>query len=188
MTPKEYLEQVRVINRLVALMTEKYLSMRAALYGRAVDYSKDGKNDFSNENRTENALLRVIEYEKLLKSEINRLVSRRLQVEENIGKLIEEPVIREIFERKYLLFQTWEEISECVHYSLQHLHRLHSKHLPKFAEPAEAAGVLETKAKPVTSPLGASPHAVSPAPGAGKSARRAQTMAVQPKNPPPHSC
>ncbi|MCL2053682.1 MAG: hypothetical protein FWG90_04450 [Oscillospiraceae bacterium] len=137
MTPKEYLEQVRVINRTVALMTEKYVSMRSMLYGRSVNYSSERKKGETRENSTENALLRVIDYEKRLKKEINNLVNQRIQVEDSIHELLEEPIIKEIFERKYLLFQTWEEISRCVNYSLQHLHRLHSKNLPKFSEAAD---------------------------------------------------
>ena len=136
MTPKEYLNQVKTINRNVELMSEKCISMRSLLYGRSVDFSSDAKCKTPRGNGTENALLNVMDYEKSVKSEITKLVSRRLQVERNIMENLDDPIVREIFERKYLLFQTWQEISERVNYSVQHLHRLHSANLHKFSAAA----------------------------------------------------
>ena len=134
MTPKEYLEQVKTINRTVALMKEKLVSMRSILYVGAIDYSEIGGARDSFGINMEVSIAVVIDYETRLKKEIGRLISRRVQVEKSIAEVIGDPLVREIFERKYLLFHTWETISQDMCYSVQHLHRLHSKYLPKFAE------------------------------------------------------
>ena len=133
MTPKEYLEQIKKIDRKITLLEEKRDNIHSSLYGRAIVYTNDSGKKSNHDNSMENALISVLEIEEKIKIELKRLIKCRIDVENSIQTLIQDELVREIFERKYLLFQTWEQISERLHYSVVHLHRLHSANISVFS-------------------------------------------------------
>ncbi len=144
MTPKEYLEQVRKIDRKITLLEEKYEEIHSSLYGRAIVYTSDGAKKSSHDNSMENALICVLEIEEKMKNEIKNLIKCRIDVEKSIHTLIDDPLVQEIFERKYLLFQTWEQISLKLNYSVVHLHRLHSANISAFSSVSSNLSELQS--------------------------------------------
>ena len=137
MSPKEYLQQAYRIERKIALDKELIESMRAALHGRAANYSSDGSQHNPQGNSGERAILRVLEYEDRINAEIENLMQKRLEIEEVIDTISDE-TLREILKRRYLLYQKWELIAEEMHYGLQWVHKLHNLALVKAKEAIES--------------------------------------------------
>lgn len=124
MTPKEYLQQAYKIDRKINLNLLKLQSMKDALHGRAVSYESDGSQHVSQGNAIENAILRVMEYEEQIDTEIDKLTEKRQEIERVIAS-VPDDVQREILTRRYLGYQKWELIAVEMNYSIQHIYRLH---------------------------------------------------------------
>lgn len=70
-----------------------------------------------------------------LKQEIIRQRYERIHIYEEIRKQIEglkDETEREVLTYRYLCGFTWEEIAERMHYTFQHVHRIHREALTKF--------------------------------------------------------
>lgn len=126
MTAKEYLQQAYTIDRRIGLDIQKLEAARSSLHGRAVNYRSDGTRSGSRENRIENAIIRVLEYEEKIGAEIDELTEKRQEIEKVINS-VPDDVQREILTRRYLLYQKWELVAEEMHRDLRWIYRLHGK-------------------------------------------------------------
>ena len=136
MTPKEYLQQAYKIDRKIKLNLLKMQSMKDALHGRAVSYESDGSQHVSQGNAIENAILRVMEYEEQIDTEIDKLTEKRQEIERVIAS-VPDDVQREILTRRYLGYQDFEShydkrtgkyivgIDEDTGYSARQVYRIH---------------------------------------------------------------
>lgn len=132
MTTKEYLRQAYIIDRKIRLDTEKLAAARSALYGRAVRYENDGTKLVPRGNVTENAVLRVVELEERLNTEIDELTAKRLEIECAVNAVPDE-VQREVLTRRYLLYQKWEVISREMGYTERRIFQIHGNALKNIS-------------------------------------------------------
>lgn len=138
MNSKEYLQQAYIIDRQIRLDIQKLDSMRGALHGRAISYDRDGSKAASRTNGIEDSMIRVLDYERHIKEEIERLTSKRMAIENDIYAILDD-VLREVLIRRYLLYQKWELIAEEMNYGVRHIYKLHLKALREFSKREEAA-------------------------------------------------
>lgn len=131
MTAKEYLQQAFKADRKIKLDIEKLSAMKSALYGKSVDYSSDGSSSGTNENHTEIAIAKIIDYESQINAEIDGLIDKRLEIESSINQIKDE-TLREILTRRYLLYQKWELIAVKMNYNVQWIYKLHGRALSKI--------------------------------------------------------
>lgn len=131
MTPKEYLQQAYVIHREINRTLAKIEGMRQSLYGRGTDYSNDGSKQTSKENSLEKAICKIIDYESEANKKIDSLVDKKIEIEKVIAQL-ESQKLKEILERRYLLFEKWEQIAVAMDIDLRWIYRLHNKALNKL--------------------------------------------------------
>lgn len=130
---KDYLQQAYTIDRQIRLDIQKLDSMRGALYGRAISYDKDGSKTASKTNGMEDSMVRVLDYERHVNEEIDRLTAKRTEIEKDIYT-VSDDTLREILIRRYLLYQKWELIAEEMNYGVRHIYKLHLKALREFSE------------------------------------------------------
>lgn len=137
MTAKKYLNQAYYIDREINLTLAKADKLRRSLYGRAVTYdSTDGVRSSSDKDVIGKTIEKIDEYERKANEMIDRLVEKRIEIENTI-KAVPDSVQREVLERRYLLFQEWEShfdtktgekvtgIDEEMHYSVRQIYRIH---------------------------------------------------------------
>lgn len=127
MTPKDYLQQAYIIHCEINRALSKIEGMRQSLYGRGTDYSNDG-NTQANDNALERAICKIIDYEKEVNERIDKLVDKKNEIEKTIDK-IESQKLKEILERRYLLFEKWEQIAVAMDIDLRWVYRLHNRAL-----------------------------------------------------------
>lgn len=125
---KEYLSQAFDVDRKIERTILKIEKMKSSLYGKSSNYSERSGDNSQNENSVENTVLKVIEYEERKDKLIDVLVGLKLEIEGVINKIPNEKY-KDILERRYLLFQKWEEIAEELNYSVQWIHKLHRRAL-----------------------------------------------------------
>lgn len=136
MTTKEYLNQAYYIDREINLTLAKADKLRQSLYGRAVTYDSTAVQSNGDKNTLGRTFEKIDEYERKANEKIDRLVEKRIEIENTI-KAVPDSVQREVLERRYLLFQEWEShfdtktgekvtgIDEEMHYSVRQIYRIH---------------------------------------------------------------
>lgn len=105
MTAKEYLNQAYKLDRKADMILQKADAMRKSLYGRGQSYESGGHSDSSDS--IAKAIAKVVDYERKADEVIDKLIDKRIEIE-NLIKLVPDPVQREVLERRYLLYQSWD--------------------------------------------------------------------------------
>lgn len=105
MTAKEYLNQAYKLDRKADMILQKADAMRKSLYGRGQSYEGGGHSDSSDS--IAKAIAKVVDYERKADEVIDKLIDKRIEIE-NLIKLVPDPVQREVLERRYLLYQSWD--------------------------------------------------------------------------------
>ncbi len=136
MDPKEYLQQAAKTENKIKFDIEKLEAAKASLHGRAVTYDPDGSKTASKKNGIEDAIIRVVDYEEYINSEISALTALRSKIEREIFSVSDE-TLRELLTRRYLMYQKWELIAEEMNYGVRHIYKLHVKALKAFSEANE---------------------------------------------------
>ena len=128
MDVKKWLSRGWKIQREIAALVEArqkafYLACASGIYGDGV------KVQTSQENRTEQRLLSLAEYDRHLIERVNQLY----RVLEEIGQTIEkvtDGALRILLIERYINYKTWEQIAEVMGYKdVRHIYRLHKRAL-----------------------------------------------------------
>ena len=105
MTAKEYLSQAYKLDREADMILQKADALRKSLYGRG--QNGESGNHFSSGDSLAKAIAKVVDYEHRADEIIDRLVEVRIEIENAIAE-IPDPIQREVLERRYLLYQSWD--------------------------------------------------------------------------------
>ena len=129
MTTKEYLKQIYRLDRRIELDRRKIEKLRAVL-----DYKppSGGSGSGSSADRIPDTLAKIIEYEEQAERLTKRYIEVYMEVETAIAA-VSDPVLREVLERRYLLYQKWEEIADAMHYTPRRIYQLHGRALQKIS-------------------------------------------------------
>ncbi|MGN0689950.1 MAG: sigma factor-like helix-turn-helix DNA-binding protein [Oscillospiraceae bacterium] len=128
---KEFLKQAYWIDRQINLDIEKVKSMRASLYGRTADSTSGGSSSGGKNNHVEEAICRVVDYEKMIDKEVDDLIKKKLEIAEAINS-VPFPE-REVLERRYLMFQKWETIASAMGFTKRRVVQIHGNALQKIS-------------------------------------------------------
>ena len=72
------------------------------------------------------AVCKIIDLQEEINRDIDKLVDLKREIVAVI-KAIENPEYQVMLEKRYLSFQTWEQIAVDMNYSIQHIYRLREK-------------------------------------------------------------
>lgn len=134
MTARQYLSQAyRLDQRINSKLTQLSL-----LRGNAVNITaklNEVTVQTSHDNtKMENTILKIVEQEREIDDEIDRLVDLKAEVRKVIGN-VENIDCRLLLELRYLCFRSWEEIAVEMDYSMDNVFRIHRKALDMVAVP-----------------------------------------------------
>lgn len=134
MTAKEFLRQIRTVDRRVEETAERLQRIRARLEaGRMSNIT--GMPRGGGVDWTETAD-RVIELERRLQAQISEMCRQKQAAIEAIDR-VEEARLREVLELYYLDGYTWEQVAERMELSDRHVKRLHGIALLRVKVPEE---------------------------------------------------
>lgn len=87
-----------------------------------------------NLQKMESTVLKIIEQEKNLNDEIDRLVDLKSEIKKVI-EAVESPEQRFLLEERYLCYRSWEKIAAEMDYGIDNVFKLHQKALQNITIP-----------------------------------------------------
>lgn len=135
MTPKEYLKQAYRLDKIIDSMVkevEELRSLSSAIqspqFGERVQTTRD------NEAKFVKNLYKIEEFEETINYKIDRLIDLKKQMSEVISS-VSNPDEQLVLRHRYLLGQTWEQISDELVADPTTIYRWHKKALNSLELP-----------------------------------------------------
>lgn len=133
----EQLEKIKWLNRafyaskkMDALVVQKK-QFEALAERITMNYNSESKNN-NVENSTENALHKLADINLSIEAEIQKLLKVYTEVDDAI-KQIDDDISQSILKRRYLAFETMEQIAEGMGYERRTIQRKHKTALDKLS-------------------------------------------------------
>ena len=127
MSTKKWLNRGWKIEQEIAALEREWEKAQARLFQLSQSY--DGvRVQTSPENKREDALLKCIEYEKLIDQYKEQLDTVKSEIIKAIYQ-VDNSTYRTLLIMRYLSFMTWEKIAEEMHIEERHVYRIHEKAL-----------------------------------------------------------
>lgn len=136
MTAKEYLLQAYYLDERITSKTQQIASLNDLATRCTSTFSDMPRNPNRGGSRLEDCIIKIIDLEDRLKKDIEKLINLKQEIMEVI-RAVPNIEYQTLLEKRYLCFNTWEQISVDMSYSIQHIHRMHSLALKKIVVPNE---------------------------------------------------
>lgn len=136
MTAKEYLSQVRFIDRLINSKLEQLSRLRETATKATTTISDMPRSDSPDLQSMETTVVKMIDMEREINTDIDRLVDLKRATVAAIAAL-KNTEQQLVLEQRYLCYKSWEQIAEELCYSVRHVTRLHGEALKNFLIPDE---------------------------------------------------
>ena len=130
MTSKEYLSQAYRIDQRINSKIEQVSSLHDLATKATSTLSDMPGSATRNVHRMEDVIVKIIDLENEINTEIDRLVDVKREITRLITK-IPNPEEQTLLELRYLCFKSWEQIAVDMGYSVENTYRLHRKALRK---------------------------------------------------------
>lgn len=131
MTAKDYLSQAKYLD----LRINSKIQQVAALNDLATKATSTLTGMPHNPNQAtssmENAITKIIDLQAEINRDIDELVDLKQRILDAI-KGVQNAEYQTILEKRYLCFQSWEEIAASMNYEIRWLYRLHGKALDEI--------------------------------------------------------
>jgi len=136
MTAKQYLRQAYRLNELINSHIREVEQLR--LISTSVP-----STDFSKErvqggqlpgDRMSNIIGKIVDLEKQINDEVDSFVDLKKEIHDVI-EAVKNPNERLVLRCRYIEFFTWEQVSDCMSYSIKQVHRIHSEALQNVIIP-----------------------------------------------------
>ena len=109
MRAEEFLSRAYRLDQQIQSKVAQLERIRACASGSGLRYDDVKVQSSGPDSMVENAVLKIMEEERLIKEEIDRLVETKRQIREVINQ-VEDVTCRLLLEKRDLLFETWPKI------------------------------------------------------------------------------
>ena len=134
MTGKEFLEQVRYVDRAIDSKLEQLQRLEDETKKATSIVSDMPRSSSPNQQRLEATIVKIVDLKHEINRDIDWLVDLKKAARLSINAM-DNPEEQLILELRYLCYKTWLEIAETLGYSESHVYRLHGLALKSFAIP-----------------------------------------------------
>lgn len=131
MTAKEYLSQAYKIDDDINSKLEQIASLRELATKATTVISDMPGSPNRNLHKMEDVIVKLTDLEAELNEDINRLATMKVDITRMIKRVTNRQE-RNVLEKRYLCYKTWEQISVDMGYSIQHTFRIHDLGLQKI--------------------------------------------------------
>ena len=139
MNAKEFLEQVRYVDRAIDSKLEQVERLRSESTRATSLVSGMPRSSSPNLQRLEDTIIKIIDLEHEINRDIDRLVDLKKAARESINAM-PNPDERLILALRYLCYKTWGEIAEEMGFGESNVYRLHGLALINFVVPDDPSG------------------------------------------------
>lgn len=130
MTKKEYLMQIYKMDRRIRILQGKVEKLRAGLEYHSPSLESGGGG--GSPDKMPDTLSKIMEYEQHAAQLQAAYVDKYLEIEKII-RSVKDDRLREVLERRYLLYQKWDQIASEMNYTLRRTYQLHGDALQKIS-------------------------------------------------------
>ncbi|RGI76672.1 DUF1492 domain-containing protein [Ruminococcus bromii] len=134
MTAKEYLSQARFLDERINSKIQQVTSLNELATKCTSTLSDMPHNPNKGNSTMADAVCKIIDLQEKINRDIDRLVDLKREIMKVI-KAVPDVEYQTILEKRYLCFISWEQIAVDMNYSIQHIHRMHSKALKEMTVP-----------------------------------------------------
>ena len=124
MNIKEYLNQARYIDRQIDAKLEHQSHLNSIIFKATSTISDMPGSPSRDITKRERAIEKVIDLEKEIDDEIDRLVDKKRELQTLINQ-IDNREYRLLLELRYVNISTWEKIADIMGLSLRSVYRMH---------------------------------------------------------------
>ena len=133
MTTKAYLGQARFLDMRIKSKIQQIDSLRELATSCTAVLSDTPRNPHHGTSKVETCVMKIIEVQEGLQDDINALVELKKEIMATIHA-VEDVELQTLLEKRYLCFLSWERIAVEMHYSIQHIYRMHETALDAVTE------------------------------------------------------
>lgn len=124
----KYLKRYINLDREIDRKLEEVARLRAKLTRVTEVFTAEPKGGGSIYGKTEEILAKIVDLEKEIDADVDRLIAVRDNIK-SVIEVVEDDLERLLLQYRYLDGKTFEWIAAKMHYSWRQIHRLHSKAL-----------------------------------------------------------
>lgn len=133
MKAKEYLGKAYRLDQRINSKLDQVASLNELATKATSTLSDMPKNPNKAISTMENTICKIIDLQDEINKDIDRLVDLKTQIVTTI-KNIENKEYQTLLEKRYLCFDTWEQIAVDMNYSIRWVHNIHGKALKELAK------------------------------------------------------
>ena len=133
MTAKEFLEQAYKLDQRINSKMMQIEALRSLATKCTAVIREDPVHGGNNGHRIEDTIIRIVEKERELDAEIDRLVDLKKEIAEVIGQVADRDY-QVLLEYRYLCFKKWSEIAELMCYSPNYIFKVRDRALQAVEE------------------------------------------------------
>ena len=128
MTAKEYLSQARYLDLRINSKIQQVASLNDLATKATSTLTGMPRNPNHASSTMEEAIAKIIDFQSEINRDIERLVDFKQEITATI-KAVGNTEYQTVLEKRYLCFQSWEQIAVEMGYDLRWLYRIHGKAL-----------------------------------------------------------
>lgn len=126
MTAKEYLSQAYRLDQRIDSKIAQVASLNDLATKCSATLTGMPRNPNCGGSTMADAVCKIVDLQEEINRNIDRLVDLKREIVAVI-KAVENSEYQVMLEKRYLSFQTWEQIAVDMNYSIQHIYRLREK-------------------------------------------------------------
>ncbi len=134
MTAKEFLSQGYKINLSIEARKKQIEELRSIMFGGGLRYSDTPGNPNKGESGMENKLVKVLDMERKVDQDIDRLITMKDDILNSIENVLD-PQERALLSLRYIKMLSWEKVAQEMGCSLRNVHNIHGRAIDDVVVP-----------------------------------------------------
>ena len=128
MTVKEYLSQAKFLDQRINSKIQQVAALNDLATKATSTLTGMPRNPNHATSTMEEAIAKIIDLQAEINSDIDTLVDQKRDLSATI-KAVGNTEYQTVLEKRYLCFETWEQIAVSMNYEIRYLYKLHGKAL-----------------------------------------------------------
>lgn len=137
MNAKEYLKQAFYLDKRINSKLEQVENLNALATKASSTLSDMPKSPNRGTSRLEDTIVKIIDLQEEINRDIDKLVDLKKEIANSIFELKDKEE-QTVLEKRYLCFNSWEQIAVDMNYSIQYCFNIHRNALGKISIPIKS--------------------------------------------------
>ena len=133
-TVKEYLSQAKFLDQRINSKIQQVAALNDLATKATSTLTGMPRNPNHATSSMEDVIAKIIDLQAEINNDIDTLVDLKRSLSKTI-KAVDSPEYQTVLEKRYLCFQSWEQIAVEMGYDVRHIYRLHQQALSDVTVP-----------------------------------------------------